>query len=159
MMQIRSVICAALLLVGASAPLAAQDAPRAKAGLLTCQTSASLGLIVGSHQRLRCRFVPDSGGHPEFYSGHVGRIGLDVGVRAAGVLAWAVFAPTNGYHHGALAGTYVGASGDISLGVGVGAKVLVGGSHRSIALQPVSVEGQLGINVALGVSSLTLQAH
>jgi hypothetical protein len=72
-------------------------------------------------------------------------------------MAWGVFAPTNGYHHGALAGTYVGGSGSASLGVGVGANALIGGSHRSIALQPLSVEGQVGVNLALGVAGLSLQ--
>ena len=127
--------------------------------MLTCQTSASIGLIVGSHQRLRCRFAPDNGGPQEYYSGHVGRIGLDVGIRAAGVLAWAVYAPSKSIHYGSLAGTYVGASGDISLGIGVGAKALVGGSHNSVALQPISLEGQVGINVALSISSLKLSAQ
>jgi hypothetical protein len=159
MVQFRSVFLAALTLVGVTFQAAAQDAQKAKAGMLTCKTSASLGLIVGSHQRLRCSFVPNDGGAGELYSGHIGRLGLDVGVRAAGVLAWAVIAPTNGIHRGALAGTYVGASGDASLGLGVGAKVLVGGSHRSIALQPVSIEGQAGINLALGVASLNLRAE
>jgi hypothetical protein len=72
-------------------------------------------------------------------------------------MAWAVFAPASGLHHGALAGTYVGASGSISVGLGVGANALVGGSHRSVALQPLSVEGQVGVNLALGVAGLTLR--
>jgi len=67
-------------------------------------------------------------------------------------MAWGVFAPTNGLHHSALPGTYVGASGSASLGVGVGANALVGGSHRAIALQPLSVEGQVGGNLALGIA-------
>jgi Protein of unknown function (DUF992) len=74
-----------------------------------------------------------------------------------GVMAWAVLAPTNGVSPGALAGKYVGVSGDASLGVGGGANVLVGGSHRSVALQPVSVTGNVGINLALGVAGLTLR--
>jgi len=157
MMQYRSMLLAALLLAGVNSPVLAQSST--KAGILTCQTSASIGLIVGSHQRLRCRFAPDNGGPPEVYSGHIGRLGLDVGIRAGGVLAWAVLAPTDGVRHGALAGTYVGVNADASLGLGAGAKVLVGGSHRSIALQPVSVVGQAGVNLALGVASLTLRAH
>ena len=72
-------------------------------------------------------------------------------------MAWGVFAPASGYHHGALAGTYVGGSGSASLGVGLGANALIGGSHRSIALQPLSVEGQVGINLALGVAGLSLR--
>ena len=87
------------------------------------------------------------------------RLGLDLGVKAAGVMVWGVFAPTSGVHHGALAGTYIGGSGDIALGVGVGAKALIGGSHRSFALQPLSVrEGQVGVNLALGVAGLRLDA-
>lgn len=163
MIQSRSALLAAffaaLLLAGSAFSLNAQGAARTEAGMLTCQASPSIGLIVGSNQRLSCRFAPHDGGPSEVYSGHIGRVGLDVGIRAGGVLAWAVVAPTNGVHRGALAGTYVGASADASFGLGAGAKVLVGGSHRSIALQPVSVMGQAGVNLALGVARLTLRAH
>jgi hypothetical protein len=139
-----------------SAPLAAQQASTTKAGTLTCRTSASLGLIIGSHQKLACRFAPDGSGVPEDYVGHINRLGLDLGIRAGGIMGWAVLAPTNGVTHGALAGKYVGASGSVSVGVGANANVLVGGSHRSFALQPLSVEAQAGINLALGVAGLTL---
>jgi hypothetical protein len=141
-----------------SVPAVAQQSNQTKAGVLACRTSASLGLIVGSHQKLRCRFTPDAGGPPEAYTGHINRLGLDLGVRAGGAMVWAVLAPTNGMHHGALAGTYVGGSGSVSAGLGVNANVLVGGSHRSIALQPVSVEGQVGVNLALGVAGLSLRS-
>ena len=130
----------------------------AKVGVLTCKTSASIGLIIGSHQRLRCNFSPDAGGPPENYVGSINRLGLDLGVRGGGVMVWGVVAPTNGYHHGALAGQYAGAAADASLGLGAGAKVLVGGSHRSITLQPLSVTGQVGVNLALGVAGLTLRS-
>src|SRR5262249_51188851 len=90
----------------------------------------SLGLLVGSHKKLRCSFKPDNGGAPENYVGHVNHLGLDIGVKGGGVMAWGVFAPTSGYHHGALAGKYVGGSGRASLGVGVGANALIGGSNR-----------------------------
>jgi Protein of unknown function (DUF992) len=139
-----------------AAPAAAQQSGGTKIGVLTCKTSASLGLIIGSHQRIRCGFAPDNG-PPENYEGHIGRLGLDLGVKGGGVMTWAVFAPVNGYHHGALAGTYVGGSGSASLGVGVGANALLGGSHKSVALQPLSVEGNVGVNLALGVASLTLR--
>ncbi len=139
-----------------STPLAAQQGYQTKVGALTCRTSASLGLIVGSHQRLSCRFSPDGGGPPERYFGHIKRLGLDLGVRAGGAMAWAVFAPTSGVSHGALAGNYVGASGGVSAGIGASANVLVRRSHRSFTLQPLSLEGQAGINLALGVAGLTL---
>jgi Protein of unknown function (DUF992) len=138
-------------------PALAQQSGGTKIGLLTCKTSASLGLIIGSHQKISCSFRPDNG-PPENYQGSIGRLGLDLGVKGGGIMTWAVFAPVNGYHHGALGGTYVGGSGSASLGVGVGANALVGGSHKSIALQPLSVEGNVGVNLALGVASLTLRS-
>ena len=101
-------LIASVALAQTCVPLAAQQTGGAKVGVLTCQTSASLGLLVGSHQKIRCSFKPDSGGAPENYVGHINRLGIDIGVRAGGVMAWGVFAPTNGYHHGALAGKYVG---------------------------------------------------
>ena len=105
---------------------------------------------------MACRFVPNSPFPPETYVGVMGTLGLDIGITAGGVLAWGVLAPTAGPMQGKLAGTYVGASGAVGVGVGVGANLLFGGSNRSIALQPLSVEGSVGINLSLGVSSLTL---
>ncbi len=140
-----------------AAPAAAQQETRAKVGLLSCQTSASLGLLVGSRQRIRCIYKSNDGKTVENYVGRIGRLGLDIGVTAGGILGWGVYAPTSGYRRYELVGRYVGASGDISLGLGVGANALVGGSHRTIMLQPLSVEGQVGINLALGVAALTLE--
>jgi len=154
MRQWRLHIAAAFVLF-AIMPAAAQNA--AKAGLLSCNMSPTIGLIVGSHQHIHCRFAPDAGGPSERYSGSITRIGLDVGFRAGGAMAWAVFAPTTGLHHGALRGHYVGVSGDASLGLGAGGKLLVGGSHRTISLQPLSLSGQAGVNLALGVAGLTLR--
>ena len=136
--------------------LLAQTPQGTKVGVLTCRLSPSIGLIIGSRQRMSCRYLPDSGGPPEFYTGVMSNIGLDIGITAGGVLAWGVIAPTAGPMHGALAGTYVGASGSVGVGVGGGANVLFGGSNRSIALQPLSVEGSVGVNLSLGVSGLTL---
>src|SRR5450432_3120128 len=135
-------------------PAGAQTPTTTSAGTLTCQMAPSIGLIFGSRQRMACRFAPNGPYPPEAYLGVMGTIGLDVGITAGGVLAWGVLAPTAGPMRGKLAGTYVGASG--AVGVGVGANLLFGGSNRSIALQPLSVEGSVGINLSLGVSSLTL---
>jgi hypothetical protein len=153
----RKIVLALALVLSACPPLAAQQAGGTKVGMLTCRTSASLGLLIGSHQKLRCSFSPDNG-PPENYVGHINRLGLDIGVKAGGVMAWGVFAPTAGLHHGALAGKYVGGSSSASLGVGLGANALIGGSHQSIALQPLSIEGQVGVNLALGVAGLTLSS-
>ena len=105
---------------------------------------------------MACRFAPNGPYPPEAYVGVINSIGLDIGITAGGVMAWGVIAPTAGPMRGKLAGKYVGASGAIGVGVGVGANVLFGGSNRSIALQPLSVEGTVGINLSLGVSGLTL---
>ena len=157
MMQRWLMIFAAVILLMGTGPLSAQQSGGTKIGTLTCRTSGSLGLILGSHQKLHCSFSPDNGA-PEHYVGHITRIGLDLGIRAGGVLIWGVLAPTSSLHHGALSGTYVGASGSASLGLGVGANVLIGGSHRSFTLQPLSVEGKAGVNLALGVAGLTLRS-
>src|SRR5882672_1681230 len=137
-------------------PAIAQQPPGTSVGTLTCKMAPSIGLIFGSRQRMACRFAPNSPYPPEAYVGVMGTIGLDVGITAGGVMAWGVFAPTAGPRRGALAGTYVGASGAIGVGVGVGANLLFGGTGRSIALQPLSVEGSVGVNLSLGVSKLTL---
>jgi hypothetical protein len=133
----------------------AQDGRRV--GLLTCRLAPSVGLIIGSRQRMDCRFTPSQGGPTERYFGSVTRFGLDLGITVGGVMTWAVIARTARLGRGALAGNFVGASGDIALGLGVGANVLVGGSRRSVMLQPLSVSGQAGINLAVGVAGLTLR--
>jgi len=139
-----------------SALASSASAQQTKVGLLTCYTAERIGLIVGSTQKLSCTFTPEHGPVPEHYLGTINRIGPDIGGSTGGVLTWAVLAPTEGLLRGALAGEYVGATGNVAFVVGVGAQVLVGGSNRSIALQPLSVEGQVGVNLAVGVAGLTL---
>jgi hypothetical protein len=94
---------------------------------------------------------------PENYTGEITTVGLDIGKNSGGALIWAVFMPTRGAQYGSLAGKYGGITGDVSLGIGAGGNILVGGSNRSITLQPFSVEGTTGINLAVGVSGLVLQ--
>ena len=140
-----------------SVPLAyAQTSQGTNVGTLTCKLAPSIGLIIGSRQKMTCRYQPNGAFPPEFYTGVMGTIGLDIGITAGGVLAWGVFAPTAGPMGGGLAGTYVGATGSIGVGVGVGANILFGGSNRAIALQPLSVEGSVGFNLSLGAAGLTL---
>ncbi len=146
---------AVILLLGPVADARAQNTRQA--GTLSCRLAPSVGLIVGSRQRMDCRFTADGGGRVERYSGVTTRIGLDLGFTAGGQMVWGVFSRQTGPKRGALAGNYVGASGDIALGIGVGANALVGGSNRSIVLQPLSVSGQIGINLALGVAGLRLR--
>jgi len=139
-----------------SVPAFAQAQP-IRVGGLTCNTSARVGLVLGSRQQLTCVFRSNATGQHYTYTGTMTRLGLDVGITGGGRLFWGVFAPTSHVGHGTLRGTYVGASGNASLGVGLGANVLIGGSHRTISLQPLSVEGQVGINLAAGVARLTLR--
>ena len=106
---------------------------------------------------MNCQFAHHGHYPTEHYTGTIGTVGIAVGVVGGGMLAWAVYMPTEGPPQGSLAGTYGGASGDIDIGVGVGANLLWGGSERSVALQPISVEGSVGLDVTLGVSALTLQ--
>ena len=142
------------LLLLASTPVHAQGSS-VRQGMLTCRTSPSIGLVVGSTQRLACQFRANNG-WTQNYAGRMNRVGLDVGITAGGVMAWAVIGSSSALQPGALTGRFVGASGDISLGVGGGANILIGGTAQSVSLQPLSIEGQVGVNLALGVAGLTL---
>jgi len=150
---------AAFALVATLVAPASAQAPKAwtQVGMLSCRLNPSIGFIIFGHQSMECRFTQNAPFPPQAYEGALNTVGLDIGISAGGVLSWAVLAPTVGTPAGALAGEYVGASGDIGLGLGVGANVLIGGSGRSIALQPVSLEGSVAINVAVGVSALQLR--
>jgi hypothetical protein len=162
MSKLQSIFTTCALLVGLAAPAAAQTpaVPSAKVGILTCSVSPGVGFIVGGRQNLACRFQSSSPRYaPESYLGDITTIGLDIGVSGGGTLTWAVFMPTEGAQYGALAGEYVGASAQATLGVGIGANVLVGGSNRSVTLQPFSIEGDVGVNLAVGVSSMVLRAE
>jgi hypothetical protein len=154
----RSTIAGAVLGTAALATVLSTPADaqrdRVQVGSLECSLSSSIGLVVASQKNVACNYKPD-GGPPEAYVGTMTRIGLDVGITGGGAIIWAVFSGTNRYA-GMLAGTYVGASAEMSIAAGLGANVLVGGSNRSVALQPLSVQGQVGLNIAAGVSSLEL---
>ena len=145
---------AALLVLGlATTPALAKSG--VKIGMLTCNVAGGVGMIIGSNKAVDCIFEGTIG-QREHYKGSIGKFGLDIGVTGKGVMAWAVFAPGK-LKAGALAGKYAGASAEASVAVGLGANVLVGGSQNSIALQPVSVQAQTGLNLAAGVAGLTLK--
>ena len=127
---------------------------RVQVGTLTCSLSAGIGMVVGSQRNVNCNFQPDNG-PPEAYTGTMTKIGLDIGVTSGSAIVWTVFAGTNRYS-GMLTGTYTGAQAEATVGAGLGANVLIGGSGRSVALQPVSVQGQVGLDVAAGIGSLEL---
>lgn len=136
-------------------PAVAQQAAPTKVGALTCDISAGIGMIITSKKQVTCMFTPSAGGAKEVYAGSITKFGLDLGVTTGGEMVWAVYAPTS-KQIAALAGNYTGASAEATVGAGLGANVLVGGSNRTISLQPVSVQGQAGLNLAVGVAGLEL---
>jgi len=151
-------LCLAIGLVGLAAgvPTPAQAQNGVRVGTLTCNVASGWGFVFGSSKGLRCTFAP-APGRAEFYAGTINKFGVDIGYTQGGVLVWAVFAPTANLEPGALSGNYVGATGSATVGIGAGANVLVGGSNRTISLQPVSVEGNTGLNVAAGIGSISLR--
>lgn len=143
-------------MISAAMPALAQT-QRVRVGGLTCIAGPRAGLVLGSRRDLQCVFRSDVTRRQYAYAGKIRRIGVDVGITRGGRSFWAVFAPTADVGRSTLRGSYLGVSGNVALGVGLGAKVLVGGSRRTISLQPLSVEGQIGINLALGVTNLSLE--
>ena len=125
-----------------------------KLGMLVCDVSGSVGLILGGTESAICNFQGPNG--LENYKGRITQVGLDIGVTTGAIMTWAVFAPGT-VNRGALAGTYAGATADAAFAVGLGANVLVGGSGKSIALQPVSIEGETGVNIAAGLATFKLE--
>lgn len=153
-MTMRSLLFAASVAALAFSGQAA-SADSTKVGTLNCQVAGGAGMIIASNRALDCVFTADSG-YSEHYVGSISKIGVDLGATTNGVLVWAVFAPTAAPPAGALAGSYGGATGSVTVGVGLGANVLIGGSASTVALQPVSINAQEGLNIAAGVAGMTL---
>jgi hypothetical protein len=143
------------------APIASADAaPPVRAGVLQCQGGQNVGFVVGfvvgSVTSLECVFRSE-GRRPEPYIAKVQRIGLDLGVTEQTQLSWTVNAPNSRLGRGELAGSYGGVGANASIGVGGGGNFLVGGPANAYALQPISLQGQTGLNVAAGVAGIELQ--
>jgi hypothetical protein len=156
----RSLISAGIAAIALAAPFAGahaqQPVQRVQVGVLECRGGASVGFVVGSVTNLGC--VLRIEGVPEDrYVATIRKVGLDLGITQETALAWGVYAPVARLGPGDLAGNYAGAQSSASVGVGLGGNVLVGGSDNSIALQPLSVQGQVGLNVAAGLERLELR--
>ena len=154
--MLRSSLFAAVAMVAVSAIPAAvpASAQQVQAGLLECRGAGSVGFILGSVTELSCVFRPGANSGPvQAYRATIRRAGVDLGATAVSSLVWGVFAPTQQLGLGDLAGNY----GGVSAGATVGANVLTGGSNNSIALQPLSVEGQVGLNVFAGLADMQLR--
>ncbi len=141
----------------ALAALAPAEAAHVEAGVLNCTVHGGTGFVFGSSKDLDCTFKGTNGG-TERYRGSINKFGLDLGFTSQSQIIWTVFAPSADLPAGALAGNYGGVSAEATVGLGVGANALVGGSNDTVALQPVSVQGQQGLNVAVGISQLQLRA-
>ena len=130
-----------------------------KLGTLTCNVGEGGGYVLGSAKEVDCTFRSSFRGEdPDRYVGTIKKLGIDLGYTARGKIVWAVFAPTAGYHTGSLSGSYLGAAAEATVGAGVGANLLLGGTGGSIQLQPISVSGQLGLNIAAAGTNLTLKS-
>ena len=138
--------------VALGTPARAQDV---RVGMMTCDVAGGFGYVLGSSRDLQCTFSPAQG-PAEHYSGTISKFGVDIGYVQNAVMVWTVLAPTVALSPGSLTGTYGGVTASATVGVGVGANVLVGGSSDTISLQPVSVEGGTGLNVSGGFASMSL---
>jgi hypothetical protein len=147
-------VASLLLAVAISSPARGQSLTT-KTGLLTCHVARGFGWIVGSSRTAQCQYHP-TGGTVEQYSGTISKIGIDIGYLAPIVLVWAVIAPSSVPSSGALAGNYFGGTAQAAVGIGAGVNVLLGGFDKSIALQPVSIEGDTGLYLGLGIAALSL---
>ena len=143
-------------LLAASTSFVPAQAAGVKVGVLTCNVDSGWGFILGSSKEVRCNYVPNKG-LGEHYVGSISKVGVDIGYTKGGVLIWDVIAPASDMKPGALEGGYGGVSASATVGVGAGANVLIGGLDKSVALQPISIEGNTGLNVAAGIGALNLK--
>jgi hypothetical protein len=150
------VAAALVAAVGAAAPIgSASAAPGVAVGALTCNVSSGWGFVFGSSRSLNCTLAGVNG-VSEHYSGNITKFGADIGYTQGGVIVWTVFAPQANLVPGALNGGYAGGTASATVGVGLGANALIGGSGNTIALQPLSIQGNTGLNVAAGIAAITL---
>jgi hypothetical protein len=156
--SIAAVVALALAIGGDATPGAAAEGG-VKAGYLRCDVEGNVSFIFGSSRDIVCTYAPEAAKRTDRYRGEIKQFGVDIGYQESGVILWGVVAPTADVGPGALAGDYGGLSADVAAGYGVGANALLGGSDKSIVLQPLSVEGIKGINIAAGIGILTLRAR
>jgi hypothetical protein len=149
-----SLAVAALTMVAVISTATGQS--QVKSGVLECRGGASIGLVVGSSSMMTCVYRGEDR-FEDRYVAIVRKIGLDLGVTKDVSMAWGVFNPTGRIGPGDLVGNYSGVSGSASVGVGLGANALLGGSNNTIALQPLSVQGQTGLNIQVGLEGIELR--
>lgn len=153
----RTALVAAAILVSPAATAADNGGLGVHSGILKCNVGGGWGFLLASSKDLKCLFEAGDR-RVERYTGRVQKLGIDIGYTEGGTIIWAVFAPTTSLQDGGLGGTYVGATAQATAGKGVGANILIGGTS-AVSLQPLSVSGQNGMNVAAGIGSITLNFH
>jgi hypothetical protein len=152
------VLAGVSLALGATLAGTPARAAGVEAGVLTCHVSSGWGFVFGSSRDVNCVYAPRPGA-VEYYTGSIAKFGVDIGYTQSGVMVWQVIAPATTLAPGALAGSYGGVTGGATVGVGADANLLVGGFNKSISLQPLSFEGNKGLNVAAGIAEISLQAR
>jgi hypothetical protein len=154
--RVAAMMAAGLLGAGLFSALPADAESSVNIGALSCHVSGGVGFIFGSSKSLDCVFK-HTNGNTERYHGEINKYGVDIGFTTESRIIWAVFAPGE-VASGSLAGHYGGVTGEAEIGLGLGANVLLGGSNKQVALQPLSITGGIGLNVAAGIASISLEA-
>lgn len=155
----KSALFAAAAVAALAAAAPAHAFGNAQVGVLLCQVAHGEGFVFGSTKTLNCTFTPASGAPLDYYTGAISRFGVDLGFTSNGLLQWNVLADSlDAYNDNRLAGFYGGVGAEVTALLGVGTNVLVKRSTRDFVLQPISVQGQTGLNVALGVAEIELTA-
>lgn len=155
MSKFRTTPLGAIAMAAVLAAMPATAEERFETGVLNCTVDGGIGLLLGSRKDMACTYEKNDGTVVQ-YTGRVTKIGVDLGITQESYIAWAVLAPTRNPDPSVLAGRYAGVSAEATAGAGVGANVLLGGGQDSIALQPISVQAQTGLNVAGGLQSMQL---
>jgi hypothetical protein len=155
--KISKILAGAMVLASVSTASIADETKRTELGLLECTVEGGLGLLLGSSKKMTCSYTHKDG-TVENYNGKIDKLGLDIGITGESFMKWVVFTPLgNAVGDYALQGVYRGVSAEASLGIGLGANALIGGSDKKIGLQPLSIEGKTGLNIAVGLAALTLE--
>jgi hypothetical protein len=152
--SLRRTICALSFCARSSSVAMAQSV---QVGTLLCHVSGGVGMIIIENQALDCVYTDAKGSPPQHYIGRLTNVGANIGISGPGQLVWNVLAATNAVQPGALAGDYVGAEGSLAIGAGAGGALLVGGSNKTISLQPLSVSLGTGANLSAGLGNVSLQ--
>lgn len=153
-----ALLCAIAGLITINSPLAADSG--IEVGVLNCEVipGSRLNLLIRSTADVKCSYTKD--GQSEHYIGETGiALGLDLSFKQDEKLAFSVIAASEDVRPGAkaLGGKYVGGELSAAVGLGLGAKALVGGGAKNIGLQPIALETSTGIGASGGLSFLYIQ--